>query len=108
MSILPYFKLLSYRFFRFTESLADTPHGLGMSPQVLRDCLSQTVLLLGSAPVGPTTTKRLMKYANRLPTVSATSATNPEDVIADSIANLINLLTDLPLTLTLTIDEVCE
>ena len=51
------------------ESLADTPHGLGMSPNILRECLSQTVLLLGSAPVGPTTTKRLMKYANRLPTV---------------------------------------
>lgn len=36
---------------------------------VLGQALARTVLLLGSAPVGPTTTQRLLKYANRLPTV---------------------------------------
>lgn len=36
---------------------------------LLTSSLSKIVLLLGSAPVGPTTTQRLLKYANRLPTV---------------------------------------
>jgi len=40
-----------------------------MEPTVLKECLQSAVLLLGSAPVGPTTTERLMKYANKLPTV---------------------------------------
>lgn len=51
----------------FLESLADS-ESLGVSSSVLRECLSRAVLLIGSAPVGPSTTRRLMKYANRLPT----------------------------------------
>ena len=43
--------------------------GYALTGSVLRACLSSAVLLLGSAPVGPTTTARLLKYANRLPTV---------------------------------------
>jgi hypothetical protein len=51
----------------FLESLADS-ESVGLPSCVLRECLSHTVLLIGSAPVGPSTTNRLLKYANRLPT----------------------------------------
>ena len=51
----------------FLESLAEA-NTLGLPAPILRECLHRTVLLIGSAPVGPSTTKRLMKYANRLPT----------------------------------------
>ena len=51
----------------FLESLADS-ESLGVPSSVMRECLSRAVLLIGSAPVGPSTTRRLMKYANRLPT----------------------------------------
>jgi AMP-binding enzyme len=51
----------------FLESLADA-ESIGLPSCVLRECLSHTVLLIGSAPVGPSTTNRLLKYANRLPT----------------------------------------
>ena len=56
----------------FLESLAEADT-LGISPNILRECLSRVVLLIGSAPVGPSTTKRLLKYANRLPTGNKTS-----------------------------------
>ena len=52
----------------FLESLVDT-NTLGVEPHILKKNLSQTVLLLGSAPVGPKTCDRLLKYAGRLPTV---------------------------------------
>jgi hypothetical protein len=51
----------------FLESLVDS-NSVGIPCDVLRECLSRAVLLIGSAPVGPFTIKRLMKYANRLPT----------------------------------------
>jgi AMP-binding enzyme len=51
----------------FLESLAES-ETIGIPSCVLRECLSHTVLLIGSAPVGPSTTNRLLKYANRLPT----------------------------------------
>lgn len=51
----------------FLESLADS-ESLGVPSSVMKECLSRAVLLIGSAPVGPSTTRRLMKYANRLPT----------------------------------------
>jgi AMP-binding enzyme len=51
----------------FLESLADS-ESIGLPSCVLRECLSHTVLLIGSAPVGPSTTNRLLKYADRLPT----------------------------------------
>ena len=34
----------------------------------LKHALNQSILLLGSAPVGPTTCERLLKYAGKLPT----------------------------------------
>lgn len=42
---------------------------INIDREVLSRCLSNTVLLLGSAPVGPTTVSRLIHYAKRLPTV---------------------------------------
>ena len=51
----------------FLESLVDS-NSVGIPCDVLKECLSRAVLLIGSAPVGPSTIKRLMKYANRLPT----------------------------------------
>ena len=51
----------------FLESLVDSI-SVGIPCEVLKMCLSRAVLLIGSAPVGPSTIKRLMKYANRLPT----------------------------------------
>ena len=42
---------------------------LPLSHAVLHKALSQSILLLGSAPVGPTTVSRLQKYAGKLPTV---------------------------------------
>ncbi|MFC1979395.1 AMP-binding protein [Chloroflexota bacterium] len=35
----------------------------------VKDALSQTAILIGSAPVGPTTVKRILKFSNRLPHV---------------------------------------
>jgi len=52
----------------FLESLSES-NALGVNREVLKFCLEKTILLLGSAPVGPTTTARLLKYANNLPTV---------------------------------------
>jgi acyl-CoA synthetase (AMP-forming)/AMP-acid ligase II len=43
--------------------------GLQIPPAALRRALSGIVLLLGSAPVGPTTVQRLQDHAGRLPTV---------------------------------------
>jgi len=52
----------------FLEALAES-QSLGVEADILKRHLSQTVLLLGSAPVGPKTCERLLKYAGRLPTV---------------------------------------
>ncbi len=35
----------------------------------VKEALSQTAILIGSAPVGPTTVKRILKFSNRLPHV---------------------------------------
>jgi len=56
------------RHFDFLDSLWNN-HGLPLSPEVLKPALQKTILLLGSAPVGPTTVERLQRYCGRLPTV---------------------------------------
>eukprot|EP01038_Epipyxis_sp_PR26KG_P010712 gene10712-14384_t len=52
----------------FLESLFES-NSLEISLHELTRCLSQIILLLGSAPVGPTTIQRLQKYANNIPIV---------------------------------------
>ena len=58
-------------------------HLKDFSNEILKGCLNQAVLLLGSAPVGQVTTSRLIKYANRLPTVrfGSTETTLQGDII---------------------------
>jgi acyl-CoA synthetase (AMP-forming)/AMP-acid ligase II len=53
----------------FLETYMEGAGASGAEKEQLSSCLKETVLLLGSAPVGPTTCSRLMKYAGRLPTV---------------------------------------
>jgi acyl-CoA synthetase (AMP-forming)/AMP-acid ligase II len=59
------------RHFDFLESLASGGGGgtLPLARETLMEALRCTNLLLGSAPVGPTTVARLQKYAGRLPIV---------------------------------------
>ena len=52
----------------FLESLS-TQSKLPIEKAKLKEALSQTDILIGSAPVGPTTTKRILKFSNRLPHV---------------------------------------
>ena len=56
------------RHFDFLESLA-AAGALPVSAPLLKQALTGTVLLLGSAPVGPTTVQRLQSHAGRLPIV---------------------------------------
>lgn len=53
----------------FLDTLYRGSMGTPIDLTALSSCLNNTVLLLGSAPVGPTTIERLEKYAGRLPTV---------------------------------------
>ena len=58
------------RHFDFLDGLWTGDAGTLPLPQaVLRHAMERTILLLGSAPVGPTTVARLQKYAGKLPTV---------------------------------------
>ena len=52
----------------FLESLS-TQSNLPISEAKIKEALSQTDILIGSAPVGPTTVKRILKFSNRLPHV---------------------------------------
>ena len=54
--------------FDFLESL-NLENKLPVSLESLTAAMSKIDYLIGSAPVGPTTVKRLLKYAGRLPTV---------------------------------------
>ena len=56
------------RHFDFLDSLASA-NGLPLPNEALKLALSGTILLVGSAPVGPTTVARLQQHANRLPVV---------------------------------------
>ena len=42
---------------------------LPVEEEKIKEALSQTELMIGSAPVGPTTVKRVLKFSNRLPNV---------------------------------------
>ena len=42
---------------------------IGIAPDALRIALGAATLLVGSAPVGPTSVSRIIKYCGRLPTV---------------------------------------
>ena len=58
------------RHFDFLDGLWSGAAGtLPVSSAVLKHAMSQTILLVGSAPVGPTTVSRMQKYAGRLPIV---------------------------------------
>ena len=58
------------RHFDFLDGLWSGAAGqLPLAHEVLYRALSHTILLLGSAPVGPTTVARLQKCAGKLPTV---------------------------------------
>jgi acyl-CoA synthetase (AMP-forming)/AMP-acid ligase II len=52
----------------FLETLS-TESKLPVEETRLKEALSQTDLLIGSAPVGPTTIKRILEFSNRLPHV---------------------------------------
>jgi len=52
----------------FLESLS-TQSKLPVEEAKLKEALSQTDILIGSAPVGPTTIKRILKFSNHLPDV---------------------------------------
>ncbi|KAL1498762.1 hypothetical protein AB1Y20_014071 [Prymnesium parvum] len=56
------------RHFDFLDALAASS-SLPLAPSTLRLALQHTLLLLGSAPVGPTTVRRLLTHAGRLPVV---------------------------------------
>jgi len=56
------------RHFDFLDSLIST-ETLPVPPALMHTAMSHTILLLGSAPVGPTTVERMRKYAGKLPTV---------------------------------------
>ena len=56
------------RHFDFLDALIGEGK-LPLDRNLLRTALGGTILLLGSAPVGPTTVERLQRYAGRLPTV---------------------------------------
>jgi len=54
----------------FLEALVDGSRlAAGLTAETLKAALSDTVLLLGSAPVGPTTVARMQRFAGKLPTV---------------------------------------
>ena len=58
------------RHFDFLDGLWSGSAGqLPLDHEVLHRAMSHAILLLGSAPVGPTTVSRLQKYAGKLPTV---------------------------------------
>ena len=59
---------LTARHFDFLANLA-VENTLPVPLDVLQDALAQVLFLLGSAPVGPTTVARLLKYSGRTPVV---------------------------------------
>ena len=52
----------------FLEALS-TRSELPVEEDKIKEALSQTEILIGSAPVGPTTVKRVIRFSNRLPDV---------------------------------------
>ncbi|MEE8319047.1 MAG: class I adenylate-forming enzyme family protein [Dehalococcoidales bacterium] len=56
------------RHIEFLESLADSGE-LPVAEEKIKEALSRTEMMIGSAPVGPTTVKRVRRFSNRLPNV---------------------------------------
>jgi len=69
----------------FLESLS-TQSKLPVEEAKLKEALSQTDILMGSAPVGPTTVKRILKFSNHLPHVRFGATETCLEVMATPIA----------------------
>jgi len=69
------------RHFEFLETLASDGK-LPAEEDEIRDALAQTDILIGSAPVGPTTVERVLKFAGRVPHVRFGSTETCLQVIA--------------------------
>ncbi|MFH1031750.1 MAG: class I adenylate-forming enzyme family protein [Chloroflexota bacterium] len=69
------------RHFDFLESLA-AESKLPVKESELKEALGKTDILIGSAPVGPTTIKRILKFSNRLPHVRFGSTETCLEVMA--------------------------
>lgn len=65
----------------FLEALS-TQSKLPIEEAKIKEALSRTDILIGSAPVGPTTTKRILKFSNHLPNVRFGSTETCLQVIA--------------------------
>ena len=68
----------------FLESLS-TQSKLPVERDKLKEALGRTDFLIGSAPVGPTTTKRILEFSNRLPHVRFGSTETCLEVMATPI-----------------------
>jgi len=71
----------------FLESLS-TQSKLPVERDKLKEALVRTDFLIGSAPVGPTTTKRILEFSNRLPHVRFGSTETCLQVMATPIRML--------------------
>ena len=71
----------------FLESLS-TQSKLPVERDKLKEALGRTDFLIGSAPVGPTTTKRILEFSNRLPHVRFGSTETCLQVMATPIRML--------------------
>lgn len=69
----------------FLEALV-TESKLPVEGAELKEALSQTNILIGSAPVGPTTIKRILKYSDRLPNIRFGSTETCLQVMATPIS----------------------
>ncbi|MFQ5996551.1 MAG: class I adenylate-forming enzyme family protein [Dehalococcoidales bacterium] len=65
----------------FLEALS-TRSELPVEEDKLKEALSQTDILIGSAPVGPTTVKRILRFGDRLPNVRFGSTETCLQVVA--------------------------
>ena len=65
----------------FLESL-HTQSKLPIEEAIIKEALSHTEILIGSAPVGPTTVKRILKFSNHLPNVRFGSTETCLEVMA--------------------------
>jgi acyl-CoA synthetase (AMP-forming)/AMP-acid ligase II len=69
----------------FLETLAAESR-LPVAEDELKQALSQTNILIGSAPVGPTTIKRILKFSDRLPNIRFGSTETCLQVIATPVS----------------------
>jgi len=69
----------------FLEDLS-TQSKLPVEEAKLKEALSQTDILMGSAPVGPTTVRRILKFSNHLPHVRFGATETCLEVMATPVA----------------------